>query len=104
MVQHIRSSHSNEKPYPCNQCKSKFFKASELNQHKITHTKDKELPCNYCDKKFLNKLSIILHERKEHTLVKPYVCHICRQDSNQIVPLFVHYCAIIFLFYSSHFI
>ncbi|XP_044121651.1 zinc finger protein 510 isoform X1 [Neovison vison] len=71
-----RRTHSETKPYKCNECGKSFFQKGHLIQHQRTHTGEKPFECNECGKTFSQKSHLSTH-RRIHTAEKPYKCNEC---------------------------
>ncbi|XP_025787363.1 zinc finger protein 510 [Puma concolor] len=69
-------SHSEVKPYKCNECGKSFFQKGHLIQHQRTHTGEKPFECNECGKTFSQKSHLSTHQRI-HRAEKPYKCNEC---------------------------
>ncbi|XP_011234911.2 zinc finger protein 510 isoform X1 [Ailuropoda melanoleuca] len=69
-------THSEIKPYKCNECGKSFFQKGHLIQHQRTHTGEKPFECNECGKTFSQKSHLSTHWRI-HTAEKPYKCNEC---------------------------
>uniref|UniRef100_A0A8C9D9K0 Zinc finger protein 510 n=1 Tax=Panthera leo TaxID=9689 RepID=A0A8C9D9K0_PANLE len=70
------TSHSEVKPYKCNECGKSFFQKGHLIQHQRTHTGEKPFECNECGKTFSQKSHLSTHQRI-HRAEKPYKCNEC---------------------------
>jgi len=69
-------THSEEKPYACQDCGGRFRTLSHLKTHMATHTKEKNHVCDICGKKFLQSSGVSVHMRT-HTGEKPHRCETC---------------------------
>ncbi|XP_054443915.1 zinc finger protein 510 [Pteronotus mesoamericanus] len=69
-------THSQVKPYKCNECGKSFCQKGHLIQHQRTHTGEKPFECNECGKTFSQKSHLSTHQRI-HTAEKPYKCKEC---------------------------
>nr|KAF6434898.1 zinc finger protein 510 [Molossus molossus] len=69
-------THSEVKPYKCNECGKSFCQKGHLIQHQRTHTGEKPFECNECGKSFSQKSHLSTHQRI-HTAEKPYKCNEC---------------------------
>ncbi|XP_024414124.2 zinc finger protein 510 isoform X2 [Desmodus rotundus] len=69
-------THSQVKPYKCNECEKSFCQKGHLIQHQRTHTGEKPFECNECGKTFSQKSHLSTHQRI-HTAEKPYKCKEC---------------------------
>merc|ERR1712131_570734 len=84
LINHIRSIHTDEKPYSCDYCEKKFPTSSHRSHHMKSHMRratEKQFSCQYCDKKF--------HFRQacnQHTLTHPETnsvkCNSCSRRLN----------------------
>ncbi|KAL2781213.1 zinc finger protein 510 isoform 1, partial [Daubentonia madagascariensis] len=69
-------THSEVKPYKCNECGKSFCQKGHLIQHQRTHTGEKPFECSECGKTFSQKSHLSTHQRI-HTAEKPYKCSEC---------------------------
>ncbi|KAF6128367.1 zinc finger protein 510 [Phyllostomus discolor] len=69
-------THSQVKPYKCDECEKSFCQKGHLIQHQRTHTGEKPFECNECGKTFSQKSHLSTHQRI-HSAEKPYKCKEC---------------------------
>jgi hypothetical protein len=62
LLEHLRSAHVGEPPYPCKTCPGKFWSPADLKLHK-DRIHDRPNKCPKCDKRFGH-----VHELQEHEL------------------------------------
>ncbi|CAL8390222.1 unnamed protein product [Boreogadus saida] len=72
---HMRT-HTDKKPYGCDQCMKRFSLIGKLKTHMRTHTGEKPYRCDQCKKSFGRKGHLKMHIRT-HTGKKPYKCDQC---------------------------
>lgn len=74
LEQHKRT-HSNSRPFVCEECGKGFFRETHLKVHVWIHAPDKPLKCSVCDKGFITNQQLGRH-LKTHTLKHgcPYEC------------------------------
>lgn len=70
--------HSDERPFECNLCESKFKIKALLTSHMRTHTGEKPFNCSECGRGFAKKSHLIDHQ-KTHSDDRPYECSICKE-------------------------
>lgn len=68
--------HTGEKPYSCSECEMRFRCSSNLAQHLKTHRDDRPWACSHCPKSFKRKGILAVHMRT-HTGEKPFCCDMC---------------------------
>jgi len=74
LEQHIRT-HSNDRPFVCDQCGKSFFRDSHLSVHLWTHSTDKPLKCKVCSKGFVTSQQLSRHLKTHPSEFKcPYEC------------------------------
>ncbi|XP_040291178.1 oocyte zinc finger protein XlCOF8.4-like [Bufo bufo] len=76
MLSMHKQIHSNEKLFPCSECRKCFGKKSDFARHQRTHTGVRPFLCSECGKCFTVKSHLIEHQRT-HTGEKPYSCSEC---------------------------
>lgn len=66
------------KKYSCDfeACKKAFSRPCLLNQHKRTHTNDRPFKCDECGKGFFRQSHLKCH-RWSHSEIKPLTCVVC---------------------------
>lgn len=68
MEEHIRATHSGEKPHTCAHCDKKFYKLSNLRRHERLHMQLQPYRCSWpgCASKYSNRSDILRHIRAVH--------------------------------------
>lgn len=74
--------HTGEKPYTCPECSMSFRSPSNLAQHLKTHKDERPWACNLCPKRFKRNGILLVHMRT-HTGEKPFCCDICGRRFTQ---------------------
>ncbi|XP_065333658.1 zinc finger protein OZF-like isoform X2 [Cloeon dipterum] len=77
MLEHVRSVHTNERPFPCHLCERRFAVKRALTLHVREHKKDWSHVCRFCGKGFLIKEYCEIHVRRYHTNERPFQCDRC---------------------------
>ncbi|KAB0803169.1 hypothetical protein PPYR_00139 [Photinus pyralis] len=75
LVLHMRS-HTNERPFLCEQCPARFIALANLKRHLVSHTGEKPYICEVCGKGFTQNSSRQTH-MEGHNQTSTYVCEIC---------------------------
>ena len=74
------ASHSDEKPYACDFCPSRFnFYESKKRHEEAKHTSGKPYKCGLCPKAFARKDSLEYHE-PYHSGIKKFACRSCPKE------------------------
>ncbi|KAM4687431.1 uncharacterized protein O3C94_005966 [Discoglossus pictus] len=84
-----QSTHPDDKPFKCGQCKKAFIQWNHLMEHQKSHTGSRNV-CSECNKSFIRRSTLILH-RRIHTGEKPYKCMECGKGFSQRFNLVVHH-------------
>ena len=84
-----KRSHTGERPFKCDVCKSGFFRSDHLTEHKKTHTGKRPFKCDLCKHEFTHSIGLKRHKRT-HTGERPFKCDVCEKTFNQKHHLKVH--------------
>ncbi|XP_037035019.1 gastrula zinc finger protein XlCGF52.1-like [Bradysia coprophila] len=77
LLNHMRSRHSSERPYHCEQCPKTFAVKAYLTAHKATHSLRENIhECNVCHKSYYRKVILASH-MKSHYTDRPFKCEKC---------------------------
>ncbi|XP_063218755.1 zinc finger protein 615-like [Bacillus rossius redtenbacheri] len=79
-IEHMRS-HTGDKPFSCDECKSSFACAGRLKQHRLSVHEPRRFHCPHCPKVFQTKHHMLRHETI-HTNEKPFQCPLCSYACN----------------------
>ena len=82
---HMRSVHSNEKPFKCEYCKMTFARSETLSKHRFRkHGRNKKgamvgknFSCKICEKKLSSSEKLLQHVRVIHHGVRNFQCNYC---------------------------
>ncbi|XP_062556530.1 zinc finger protein with KRAB and SCAN domains 7-like [Armigeres subalbatus] len=76
LMQHVKTIHTDEKPYQCAVCGMRFRLKYGLKTHMSNHIDNPQYKCEVCSKMFKAKLHLRYHMRT-HTGERPYKCRFC---------------------------
>lgn len=79
---HIRKSHTGERPFHCTECDKRFLTGSVYYQHRLIHRGDRRYACQQCEKRFYRADALKNHVRI-HSGEKPYRCPVCERCFRQ---------------------
>lgn len=77
LTQHQRS-HTDSRPFSCDQCDSSFFRESHLKRHQLSHAQERPFKCSICGKGVNTKQHL---KRHEITHTKSFKCD--HEDCNE---------------------
>lgn len=89
LIQHIKESHDNERPFICTLCNKGFCRRSDLKKHTIVHTGVRPFSCPVCSKSFSRNTNLTKHMRI-HSGIKPHVCQKCPKSFTTYADLIRH--------------
>lgn len=79
LTTHIRTKHSDHRPFSCDACGKSFKFATSYNKHLLTHTDIKNYHCDVCGRSFRQQSAFKVH-MNIHTDHRPYKCSVCERD------------------------
>ncbi|CAG0884962.1 unnamed protein product [Cyprideis torosa] len=91
-----KRSHSDDRPFPCDQCGKQFKTSKQLRNHKVIHNKRKwsqgplKASCDTCSRKFVNKRMLEQHCKAVHDKLRPYCCSFCGYRASSRSTLKMH--------------
>ena len=85
LANHVRSVHSNDKPFSCEYCDMKFARSETLSKHRFSkHRKNKKgetitksFVCEICDKKLSSSTNLLHHLKVIHEGIRKFQCQFC---------------------------
>ncbi|XP_076051363.1 uncharacterized protein LOC143031439 isoform X2 [Oratosquilla oratoria] len=86
---HIKKTHTEDKPRKCTFCHAAFSWPSDLKVHIRTHTGERPYQCSLCDAAFTTSGSLKVHIRT-HTGEKPHQCGLCGAAFSKTGQLHTH--------------
>ncbi|XP_063807219.1 uncharacterized protein LOC134995897 isoform X3 [Pseudophryne corroboree] len=75
-LQSHKSTHTEERPFPCSECGRCFTNQSTLTKHQRLHSSEKLFKCYECSKCFVHKVDLVQHQRT-HSGERPFLCLEC---------------------------
>ena len=60
VMKHHQTKHSDERPYMCELCGSKFKSKVTLRTHIFMHTNQRRFKCTYCSNAYIQKVGLIV--------------------------------------------
>jgi DNA-directed RNA polymerase subunit RPC12/RpoP len=88
LKRHLRT-HSNEKPFQCDLCGSKFTEKKSLKIHTRKHTGEKPYKCGQCDQVFAQRAVLNSHMQL-HSEERKFACNRCDRTFKQSSQLKIH--------------
>lgn len=78
-VNHMKTVHSDLRPFPCTQCEKTFKTRQCLRAHSLTHSNIRNYMCTLCGKTFMRSSNLTIH-MKIHTGEKKFICTVCSKS------------------------
>ncbi|NWS47816.1 PRDM5 protein, partial [Probosciger aterrimus] len=70
-------THSEERPFQCEECKALFRTPFSLQRHLLIHNSERTFRCDHCDATFKRKDTLNVHIQVVHDGHKKYKCDLC---------------------------
>ncbi|XP_040411733.1 PR domain zinc finger protein 5 isoform X6 [Cygnus olor] len=70
-------THSEERPFQCEECKALFRTPFSLQRHLLIHNSERTFKCDHCDATFKRKDTLNVHIQVVHDGHKKYKCDLC---------------------------
>lgn len=83
LKQHMRTMHSDERPFHCKICNKRFKLAIRLRLHLEVHANIRQYLCITCGKSFIRKSGLRKHNMAVHIRDKNYTCPVCNKAFNR---------------------
>lgn len=74
LIRHIRQVHEQERDHQCQICDESFFTRTHLKRHMLTHSKILNFTCTLCQESFSRKDTLDLHILNKHTEERKFAC------------------------------
>ena len=68
---------SSRSPHTCKICSNVLSSRGALVKHMVTHSDEKPFKCDQCDLQFNQNRDLKTHKMQKHTMQRPHVCGIC---------------------------
>ena len=68
---------SSRSPHTCKICSNVLSSRGALVKHMVTHSEEKPFKCDQCDLQFNQNRDLKTHKMQKHTMQRPHVCGIC---------------------------
>ncbi|XP_058577477.1 PR domain zinc finger protein 5 isoform X4 [Neofelis nebulosa] len=78
-LQEHRKTHSEERPFQCEECKALFRTPFSLQRHLLIHNSERTFKCHHCDATFKRKDTLNVHVQVVHERHKKYRCELCNK-------------------------
>ena len=78
-LQHENIAHSTDKKFECTHCGKRCGNLTFLKTHLMRH-EEANFPCSHCPKVLRSSYTLEDHERRYHTVEKPFECSLCEKS------------------------
>ncbi|KAK7819463.1 hypothetical protein U0070_015997, partial [Myodes glareolus] len=75
----LLQTHSEERPFQCDECKALFRTPFSLQRHLLIHNSERTFKCHHCDATFKRKDTLNVHVQVVHERHKKYRCELCNK-------------------------